>query len=193
MPPIGLVSGGYIPRSVSACRDFLEVMYGEVAQSRKPGYDWDDGRERMEKASRVALRALGGPTSDIQVERLRVWLAHTVEALLRYPGDPGLTARAERTCSALEGIQAEREKWAAEARIDAPGERAGPDETPPVVCSQTALSAHLGYKPGYTKLIERLKRDGVIKRSEQISPHKFRVWFTDRAEHERALRHFAKT
>ena len=40
-----------IARAVAATRDFLDVMHDEVAQSRKPGYDWDEGPARLKRAA----------------------------------------------------------------------------------------------------------------------------------------------
>ena len=120
------------------------------------------------------------PTTDMEVEPTRAWLKLTVESLLKYPGDPDLTERAERACWAPEEIQTQAPKWAAEEMIDSPGEGDRPDRNSGFARKLRAAGSYLGYKKGYTRLIERLKDDDTIERFERTSHSKFKVWLKDR-------------
>jgi hypothetical protein len=61
---------------------------------------------------------------------------------------------------------------------------------PPVICSQAAVARFLGRCATTARLMATLQEEGIIERSEPPGKRggKFKVWFADPAEHQRALR-----
>jgi hypothetical protein len=62
-----------------------------------------------------------------------------------------------------------------------------PAQAPPIICSQAAIARFLGRSVNTSKLLEKLKEEGIIERFEQGERKKFKVWFADPERHAEAL------
>jgi hypothetical protein len=54
----------------------------------------------------------------------------------------------------------------------------------PLRCSQAELAEALGYRPGFTRLLEHLKNQGIVDRYERLSKNgMYLVWMKDASQH----------
>jgi hypothetical protein len=111
---------------------------------------------------------------------------HIVIYVLRYDPSGQPYEALEESWEEVPEQDAKREVVAAGFEIpSAPVQRDNP-----VICSQAAIARMLGRSENTSGLVRKLQDEGIIRYFEppEKKGGKFKVWFTDPAQHERALK-----
>lgn len=137
-----------------------------------------------------------GPGSVIEIAILHaagrdIWVKRTVEHVVEWDPSGQSEEGYQDIYTEIDSETARREVLAAGFEIPSPRIRdpAGP---PPVIASQAAILRHFKRSPNTTGGLGVLKAEGYIERFEAPASRggKYKVWFADPDEHQRALERF---